>query len=794
MMETVSITPLAEAKFQGIEKSIAICKSEDPQIIHGIRATEQKIRDLRKTIANEAKKNFELEQSIGDIDDKIKLLIANRMAVEEVMATTKALKSGKKAGDAETSPIKGKVASYEDLFYLLQTRPTYFAQLARLVQGKDAPLFVKTVVFDMYGDQYDSREERLLLALFQRAIKDEIEDTPNKGSLFRANTATTQMLSSYAKRGSGLAILKELLQEPLQTLTKKTNLNLEISPVVVYNELIKKYETETGQVSPLPTHGIDDETASKNPDTQKTVDLRAKMLVEETDIFLQRILNGVDKIPFGMRWICKQLGVMSKAKFPDADAYQIGSLIGGNIFLRFFCPAIITPDAINFITTKPSKIMRKNLILIVKMLQAMSNSIPFGGKEQFMTVNNWYLDKNRDNLQKYFEQLIQVEELEDAHQEVDKYLEHTNMGNSVTLSLNQIFLIHRLVYTHLDKLAPLETSDKTDMQYKDDMKLRQLLTELGPPPAQQQANNRADDREVILSICERAQKSNMRKHGSVAGEFQPSPESLKKEQLKNIMVEVLGQANFTESSCSNDVMEFLAQQEKVCQAAGNTELATKMSNLIKMMEICKAEMIPKDTDTDTFNHFLAMVTEEVSQRQTMKARLDRRFNVVQSASDTITSHHTYLQERIELYHEYLKNVRKGRGNTEAATDKSKKKKKKEKLKIPHPEMVEKQYIMWVDEDLTKKYPRLLKKIVYVFEEKEPGTYQVSITLKKGVELPVANMGDPLELTLDNLLSMQESGTREYCYRDLMRLNVNLLINLLNKHFVMKDLQKNLNLG
>jgi len=55
----------------------------------------------------------------------------------------------------------------------------------------------------------------------------------NKGSFLRANTAITQMLSAYAKRGQGLSILRDILQSPLQQITANKTLNLEVDPIRV---------------------------------------------------------------------------------------------------------------------------------------------------------------------------------------------------------------------------------------------------------------------------------------------------------------------------------------------------------------------------------------------------------------------------------------------------------------------------------------------------------------------------------------------------------------------------------
>ena len=70
--------------------------------------------------------------------------------------------------------------------------------------------------------------------------------------MLRANTAITQMLSAYARRGQGLGVLRDILEKPIQELVARRDLNLEINPSKVYQQLITDYETETGKTSPLP--------------------------------------------------------------------------------------------------------------------------------------------------------------------------------------------------------------------------------------------------------------------------------------------------------------------------------------------------------------------------------------------------------------------------------------------------------------------------------------------------------------------------------------------------------------
>lgn len=57
--------------------------------------------------------------------------------------------------------------TYSNLFYLLQAKPHYIARLARHVSIADIDGLLQTVMFTLYGNQYESREEHLLLSMFE---------------------------------------------------------------------------------------------------------------------------------------------------------------------------------------------------------------------------------------------------------------------------------------------------------------------------------------------------------------------------------------------------------------------------------------------------------------------------------------------------------------------------------------------------------------------------------------------------------------------------------------------------
>lgn len=56
---------------------------------------------------------------------------------------------------------------YGRLFFLLQTSPEYIAHLTRMVTLREIDGLLQTVMFTLYGQQYEDREEHLLLSMFE---------------------------------------------------------------------------------------------------------------------------------------------------------------------------------------------------------------------------------------------------------------------------------------------------------------------------------------------------------------------------------------------------------------------------------------------------------------------------------------------------------------------------------------------------------------------------------------------------------------------------------------------------
>ena len=64
-------------------------------------------------------------------------------------------------------PPSLRIQLYGQLFFLLQTSPEYIAHLTRMVSLKEIDGLLQIVMFTLYGNQYEDREEHLLLSMFE---------------------------------------------------------------------------------------------------------------------------------------------------------------------------------------------------------------------------------------------------------------------------------------------------------------------------------------------------------------------------------------------------------------------------------------------------------------------------------------------------------------------------------------------------------------------------------------------------------------------------------------------------
>merc|ERR1712137_123432 len=471
--------------------------------------------------------------------------------------------------------------------------------------------------------------------------------------------ALTRMMTTYTRRSPGQHYLKATLTSVLKKITEQSTLVLEINPLKVYEQMINDYESTTGKLSTLPRKPLPEE-AAVNPDVVTLINSRVAELGRITDSFISALIDSMDRIPYGIRWICKQIRHLMITYFPTATEAQTCSMIGGFFLLRFVNPAIVTPQAFMLVDTKLSPPTRRNLTLLAKIMQNLANNVKFGGvKEAYMEPLNVVLDRNRDRMNEFLLALTEVEDLATVGG-IDKYIAlGKTETQTINISLNEMYFIHSLLQSHIDSLT---TVDKENFNL-----LSQILKDVGSAPPQLPRKENANvDLELDSSIKRGADQTYTADQTYAEAKF----------LLFTIMKDVPNGSKLQ----FNTVDEFLDRACDALQQKGNRQGVENIKRLKENIEILvTAGLISRDDDYAVLRKDAAIevLNHENLLKQT-KADQDRLNEVLQN----IQNHHSFLQEQFDAYKQYLGNVRQqsvcSRGKQ---TKEEKKKNKKDPLNI-----------------------------------------------------------------------------------------------------------------
>ncbi|XP_011872660.1 PREDICTED: probable Ras GTPase-activating protein isoform X1 [Vollenhovia emeryi] len=152
------------------------------------------------------------------------------------------------------------------------------------------------------------------------------------------------------------------------------------------------------------------------------------------------------------------------------------NLISASIFLRFLCPAILSPSLFNITHEYPNEKAARNLTLVAKTLQTLANFTRFQGKENFMEFMNDLLEREAPSM-KNFLQLISSPLPKDAPTnnslEFDGYID---LGK-------QLSLLHALLRESVTAIAPSSPSMSPSRLPEILDRISVALDQPGPSPA-----------------------------------------------------------------------------------------------------------------------------------------------------------------------------------------------------------------------------------------------------------------------------------------------------------------------
>ncbi|KAJ3298331.1 Ras GTPase activating protein ira2 [Borealophlyctis nickersoniae] len=245
------------------------------------------------------------------------------------------------------------------------------------------------------------------LELLTKVVEREVASTDAPTNLFRRNSMATRLLTVYARQ-QGQEYLRLTIQPLVDELMERP-MSFEINPI---------------HMSPHE----DAETNLRN----------VKMVAQG---FLDSILGNVAHVPKPLRDACCIIARVVGAKFQSARM----TAVGGFLFLRFFCPAIVSPESHDLVKQPiESTQLRRGLVLTTKVIQNLANNVLFGIKENYMASLN---DVLRDNYARVHGFLRDVSTPQPYDPNTDTLRPETRIVDEL-----DIMRLHRHLALNLDKI------------------------------------------------------------------------------------------------------------------------------------------------------------------------------------------------------------------------------------------------------------------------------------------------------------------------------------------------------
>lgn len=621
---------------------------KDDDIDDELAKAQKHLRFLKAAISEQSKRNFVLEKDVRYLDSRIALIIQNKMGVEEQKDIASRLddtpdnQGGSK--DGAFFPDRKKTDLYSNLFFLLQSEPKHIASLCTLVSMTEIDSLLQTVMFTIYGNQYEQREEHLLLSMFQAVLAYQFDTTLEFSSLLRANTPVSRMMTTYTRRGPGQSYLRATLSPCLHRIIAQKE-TLEINPMRVLieqDDLLQRNPSEQTM-----------EQASVNPEVQAIVQPRLRILEEICEDVLSTIINSKNIVPYGIRWICKQIRGLARRKYPDAPDASVCSLIGAFFFLRFINPAIVSPQTYMLIDKLPADNCRRTLTLVAKVLQNIANK-PTTSKEPYMASLTPFLEVNKNRVNKFLNELCEVPDFYESL-EMDQYIALSKKDLIINITLNEIYGMHTLLTKYAKGLNIVDPpTSHTDH-------LSVVMADLSVPPA---LVLRSQNAALDLSLFSQWEANVLNEASSETGYNGLSllPDISRSDvvfmELKTILINIIrafppGHPILTRPLRLRSIADFAASSS--IDDAGIIKRGIKALDLLDEMDN------DEYADDDKFV-LVSEIENELSQLGSLQDSVEQEASSLETVYKVITEQNEYLRSQLDTYRSYLNNVRMHTGS------------------------------------------------------------------------------------------------------------------------------------
>nr|XP_020018979.1 ras GTPase-activating-like protein IQGAP3 [Castor canadensis] len=763
-------------------------------------SAEAELLKLQEEVVRKIRSNQQLEQDLNLMDIKIGLLVKNRITLQEVVSHCKKLTKknkeqlsdmmilDKQKGLKSLSKEKRqKLEAYQHLLYLLQTQPIYLAKLIFQMPQNRTTKFMEAVIFSLYNYASNRREAYLLLQLFKTALQEEIESKVEQPQdVVTGNPTVVRLVVRFYRNERGQSALREILGKVIQDVLEDKVLSVHTDPVHLYKSWINQTEAQTGQRSHLP-YDVTPEQALSHPEVQRRLDISLRNLLAITDKFLVAIISSVDQIPYGMRYVAKVLKTTLAKKFPNATESEIYKVVGNLLYYRFLNPAVVAPDAFDIVAMAAGGALaapqRHALGAVAQLLQHAAAGKAFSGESQHLRVLNDYLEETHLKFRKFICRACQVPEPEERFT-MDEYSDMVAVAKPmVYITVGELVSTHRLLLEHEDWITP----DHRDP-------LHQILEDLGELPSIPDliGENLAADGHVDLSKLEVSLTLTNKFEGLEADADDTNAQSLllsTKQMLADIiqfhpgdsLEEILSlsaskqqEAAHKRMMCRRQACEAqtpeLLRRHRSLMAHSLLPLAEKQRRVLRNLR--RLEGLGLVSASDGYQGLVDELAKDIRNQRRHRQRRKAELVKLQATFQGLSAKTTFYEEQGDYYSQYIRACLDHLGPRSKSSGKGK---KQPCLHYTAAQLLEKGVLVEIEDLPTSHFRNVIFDII---PGNEAGKFEVNAKFL-GVDM------ERFQLHYQDLLQLQYEGVAVMKLFNKAKVNVNLLIFLLNKKFLQK---------
>ncbi|WVF72140.1 hypothetical protein IAT40_006952 [Kwoniella sp. CBS 6097] len=345
-------------------------------------ADQVRIETLRGQVVDLIRENQGLETEVKELDTKIALIINNKMTFQELARAKHRATEGNNYTTPNNDPFSGgvhldrtnqrKLELFEQLFFMLQTKPEYISRLLRQLAimdeaGEKDRRMVEGVVMILFGFGHERREEYLFHKLLQLVVHEEILLASTLHDLAHSRFAIISVAAEYIKP-SLTPYIQDVLYDHVMRVVNAPDLDLCTDPVKLYQGIINAEETQTGVPSQLPRDRNADQILQENATVRALFIRNLQELRGLTELLISGLVDSHAKLPYSIRLLAREALLALQTKFPEATDDELVPVVARTVVLPFILPAIIAPEQYGIASDGVGPLERRNLAEIANLV------------------------------------------------------------------------------------------------------------------------------------------------------------------------------------------------------------------------------------------------------------------------------------------------------------------------------------------------------------------------------------------------------------------------------------------